>query len=98
MKPFVRLVAAAATAVVLSAPAHAELNNLTIGMNPSGSAVLLLGGTLAKPFQEELGIRATARPQEGTSVFLSMVGTGEMISSDRHRLMLAGNAQGVYLK
>jgi len=78
MKTFTRLVAAAATVAALAAPAHAELKNITIGTNPSGSTFFLLGGGLAKLFQEELGIRSTAQPQGGSSVYLPMVDVGEM--------------------
>lgn len=79
MKRHLALIAAAAAAVSLAvAPAKAELRNITIGTNPSGSVFFLLGGGLAKLFQEELGIRSTAQPQGGSSVYLPMVSAGEM--------------------
>lgn len=79
MKSLSRLITAGVVAAsVLAAPAHAELKSITIGTNPSGSVFFLLGGGFAKLFQEKLGIRSTAQPQGGSSVYLPMVDAGEM--------------------
>jgi TRAP transporter TAXI family solute receptor len=72
------LAAGAVAAACLMAPAQAELRSITIGTNPSGSTFFLLGGGFARLFQEELGIRSTAQPQAGSSLYLPMVASGEM--------------------
>jgi TRAP transporter TAXI family solute receptor len=79
MKALARLMATGVVAAsFLAAPAHAEMKSITIGTNPSGSVFYLLGGGFAKLFQEKLGIRSTAQPQGGSSVYLPMVNSGEM--------------------
>lgn len=79
MHDLLRVAAAAAVATTAFAgSAVAELRSITIGTNPSGSVFYLLGGGFAKLFQEELGIRSTAQPQGGSSVYLPMVAAGDM--------------------
>lgn len=79
MKHSSRLIAAGFLAAAFAAiPARAELDSITIGTNPSGSVFFLIGGGFAKLFQEKLGIRSTAQPQGGSSVYLPMVDSGEM--------------------
>lgn len=65
-------------ASLIAAPAHAELRSITIGTNPAGSTFFLIGGGFAKMFQEVLGIRSTAQPQGGSSVYLPYINNGEM--------------------
>ncbi|MFC6763117.1 TAXI family TRAP transporter solute-binding subunit [Sulfitobacter porphyrae] len=65
-------------ASIAAAPANAELRSITIGTNPAGSTFFLIGGGFAKMFQEELGIRSTAQPQVGSSVYLPYINNGEM--------------------
>ncbi len=82
-KPLHRLralaaVAAAAILVAGAAPAGAQLKRLTIGTNPSGSTYFLLGSGFAKLFQEKLGIRSTAQPHAGSSVYLPLMEAGEI--------------------
>ncbi len=73
---------AAATAAFVMAgasqPALAELKNITIGTNPSGSTFYLIGSGFAKVFQEELGIRSTAQPFAGSSVYLPSISVGDI--------------------
>lgn len=80
IKPIARLgtVAAIAVAVSAAAPAHAELNRITIGTNPSGSVYYLLGSAFAKTFQENLQIRSNAQPYAGSSVYVPLYAKGEM--------------------
>lgn len=59
-------------------PALAELKNITIGTNPSGSTFYLIGSGFAKVFQEELGIRSTAQPFAGSSVYLPSISVGDI--------------------
>lgn len=71
----------AAAAVALCAmqqPAQAEMKNITIGTNPSGSSFFLIGSTFAKLFQEELGVRSNAQPFAGSSVYLPAISVGDM--------------------
>lgn len=73
--------AAAVAALVLIGghkPALAELRNITIGTNPSGSSYYLIGSGFAKAFQEELGIRSTAQPFAGSSVYLPSISIGDI--------------------
>ncbi|MEZ5652846.1 MAG: TAXI family TRAP transporter solute-binding subunit [Burkholderiaceae bacterium] len=73
------LMAAVATAATLAAPsAQAQLRSITIGTNPSGSAFYLIGGGLAKLYQEKLKIRSTAQPYAGSSVYLPLINSGEV--------------------
>ncbi|SEK09059.1 NMT1/THI5 like protein [Marinovum algicola] len=58
--------------------ALAELKNITIGTNPSGSTFYLIGSGFAKVFQEELGIRSTAQPFTGASVYLPSISVGDI--------------------
>ncbi|WBU63560.1 TAXI family TRAP transporter solute-binding subunit [Paracoccus aerodenitrificans] len=72
--------AAASIFAVIGAqqPAQAELNNITIGTNPSGSSFFVIGSGFAKLFQETLGIRSTAQPFAGSSVYLPAIEVGDM--------------------
>lgn len=69
---------AALFAGALSQPAKAELKSITIGSNPAGSAYFLLSSGFAKLFQEKLGIRSTAQPHAGSSVYLPLMEAGEI--------------------
>ena len=71
-------VAAAAGSFLAAAPSQADLKRLTIGTNPSGSTYFLLGSGFAKLFQEKLGIRSTAQPHAGSSVYLPLMNAGEI--------------------
>lgn len=68
----------AATACLLSAPAQADLKEITIGSNPSGSVAYMLSSGFSKLFQEELGIRSNAQPYSGSSVYLPSIAVGEV--------------------
>jgi len=57
---------------------RAELKSITIGSNPAGSAYFLLSSGFAKLFQEKLGIRSTAQPHAGSSVYLPLMEAGEI--------------------
>ena len=73
------VVAAAATAALtVASPAQAQMKSITIGTNPSGTLYNLLGGLMAKTFQSELKIRATAQPYAGSSVYLPLLDKGEI--------------------
>lgn len=69
---------AAVALCTVQTPAHAQLRNITIGTNPSGSAFYLIGSGFAKLFQDELGIRTNAQPFAGSSVYLPAVSVGDM--------------------
>ncbi len=62
----------------LPSPADAQLKRITIGTNPQGSTYFLLGSGFAKLFQEKLGIRSTAQPHAGSSVYLPLQDIGEI--------------------
>lgn len=97
MKALSRLLAAGLVAASLAAtPAKAELGSITIGTNPTGSVYFLLGGGIAKLFQEELGIRSTAQPQGGSSVYLPMINSGEMDLGLASTIDSAMAYQGLY--
>lgn len=79
MNILVKTVAAGILSVAaISSAAHAELKSITIGTNPAGSTFFLIGGGLAKMYQETLGVRSTAQPQGGSSIYLPMINNGEM--------------------
>ena len=69
---------AALLAAGLPSAADAQLKRVTIGTNPQGSTYFLLGSGFAKLFQEKLGIRATAQPHAGSSVYLPLQNAGEI--------------------
>lgn len=73
-----RILAAAIAGSLLADPASAELKTITIGTNPSGSTFFLIGSAMAKMFQEKLGIRSTAQPFAGSSMYVPAIGLGEM--------------------
>ncbi len=97
MKALSRLLAAGFVAASFAAtPANAELESLTIGTNPTGSVYFLLGGGIAKLYQQELGIRSTAQPQGGSSVYLPMINSGEMDLGLASTIDSAMAYQGLY--
>ena len=71
------MAAAAACASVSSA--NAELKRINIGTNPAGSSYFLLASGFAKLFQDKLGIRSTAQPHAGSSVYLPLMEKGEIV-------------------
>lgn len=72
------IIAAAAAVGLFAGAANAEMDSITIGTNPSGSTFFLIGSAMAKMFQEELGIRSTAQPFAGSSMYVPAIGLGEM--------------------
>lgn len=93
MKQFARFAAigAAALALCVSNAADAKLKRVTIGTNPSGTVYFLLGSGFAKTFQENLGIRATAQPHSGSTVYVPLVNKGE-VTLGLNNTMDSGNA------
>ncbi len=61
-----------------TADAQLKLRRLTIGSNPAGSVYFLLAGGFAKMFQKELGVRSTAQPHAGSSVYIPLMDKGEI--------------------
>ncbi len=80
MSKFVRSLAISAIAlsVVVAGPAEAKLKRITIGSNPSGSVYFLLASGFSKLLQEKLGIRSTAQPHSGSSVYVPLMNVGEI--------------------
>lgn len=79
MNSILRSICIGALAVAMTAaPSMAQLRSITIGTNPAGSTFFLLGGGFAKLFQDNLKVRSTAQPQDGSSIYLPMVNNGEM--------------------
>ena len=82
MKRKLIMMAALATAGAMAAgPAIAQklsMKRITIGSNPAGSTYFLLAGGLAKMFQEQLKVRATAQPHAGSSVYIPLMDSGEI--------------------
>lgn len=81
MKTLIRYGTAAAVAVSLigaTGAAQAKLKRITIGTNPSGTVYYLIGSGFAKTFQEKLGIRSTAQPYAGSTVYVPLYAKGEM--------------------
>lgn len=71
------LTSAMAVALLVQ-PAQAEMKEITIGSNPSGSTYYLISSGFAKLFQEELGIRSTAQPFAGSSVYFPSIAVGDL--------------------
>jgi TRAP transporter TAXI family solute receptor len=65
-------------AVTAASVAEADVKRITIGSNRQGSVFFLLASGFAKEFQQQLGIRATAQPHAGSTVYMSVVNKGEM--------------------
>ncbi|MBT3915076.1 MAG: TAXI family TRAP transporter solute-binding subunit [Rhodospirillaceae bacterium] len=61
-----------------SVTAEAKMKRISIGTNPAGTTYFVLGGLFAKIFQEKLGIRSTAQPHAGSSVYLPLLNKGEL--------------------
>ena len=74
-----KLCAVAAAATILAMPVKAELKSITIGTNPSGSTFYLIGSGFAKMLQERTGIRSTAQPFSGSSVYLPSIALGDIV-------------------
>ncbi|MDA0240688.1 MAG: TAXI family TRAP transporter solute-binding subunit [Proteobacteria bacterium] len=75
---FAAVVTAGALLVTVVTPASAQLKRITIGTNPAGTTYFTLGGGFAKLFQEKLGLRSTAQPHAGSSVYLPLMDKGEI--------------------
>lgn len=76
---FTHILAVAALALAAPlAPAQAQLRSITIGTNPSGSTFYSIGSAFARLFQEELGIRSTAQPFAGSSIYLPSIDVGDI--------------------
>jgi len=56
----------------------AGLKRVTIGTNPQGTLYYVVGGGFSKLLYDKLGIRATAQPYSGSSVYLPLIQTGEV--------------------
>lgn len=67
---------AATAAMALPAAAQSPLRQITIGTNPAGTTYFVLGGGFAALFQEKLGIRSSAQPYSGSSVYLPLLNSG----------------------
>tara|TARA_R110002110_G_scaffold275089_4_gene490282 strand:+ start:1294 stop:2286 length:993 start_codon:yes stop_codon:yes gene_type:complete len=78
MKLWQAAAAAAFLCVAAGQQASAELKNITIGTNPSGSTFYLIGSGFAKVFQNSLGARSTAQPFAGSSVYLPSISVGDI--------------------
>ena len=78
-----RVVVASAMASVIGCAiipaANAEMKRINIGTNPAGSSYFLLASGFAKLFQEKLGIKSTAQPHAGSSVYLPLMDQGEIV-------------------
>lgn len=74
----VLLGAAIAFTTIGSVSADAKMKRISIGTNPAGTTYFVLGGLFAKTFQEKLGIRSTAQPHGGSSVYLPLLDKGEL--------------------
>lgn len=79
MKFLKSLCVAALAATVLGTPSSAEMKEITIGTNPSGSTFYLIGSGFAKTLQERTGIRSTAQPFSGSSVYLPSIALGDIV-------------------
>ena len=71
-------VAVVAVSMVTANAAEAQLKRITIGSNPSGSVFFLLATGFSKLLQEKLGIKSTAQPHAGSSVYLPLMDNGEI--------------------
>lgn len=93
MQKFTRYAAVGAliTGLAVSTGAEAKLKHITIGTNPSGTVYFLLGSGFAKTFQEKLGIRSTAQPHSGSTVYVPLVNDGE-ITLGLNNTMDSGNS------
>ncbi len=80
MNKTTRILAVGVTAIAMAATstAQAKLKRVTIGTNPSGSVYFLLGSGFAKTIQEKAGIRSTAQPHSGSTVYMPLVDNGEV--------------------
>ncbi|HED12796.1 MAG TPA: TAXI family TRAP transporter solute-binding subunit [Gammaproteobacteria bacterium] len=58
--------------------ASAGLKRVTIGTNPQGTLYYVVGGGFSKLLYDKLGIRATAQPYSGSSVYLPLIQSGEV--------------------
>ncbi|MGE3248327.1 MAG: TAXI family TRAP transporter solute-binding subunit [Beijerinckiaceae bacterium] len=89
-----------ATLAVALVPAAAQAQNMkmrrmTIGTNPAGSVYYLVGGGLAKLWQEELKVRTTVQPHAGSSVYIPLVNNGEITLGLNSSLDSAMSYQGI---
>jgi uncharacterized protein len=69
---------AVAFTAIGSVSADAKMKRISIGTNPAGTTYFVMGGLFAKTFQDKLGIRSTAQPHAGSSVYLPLLDKGEL--------------------
>ena len=93
MQKFTRYAAVGAlvAGLAVTTAAEAKLKRITIGTNPSGTVYFLLGSGFAKTFQEKLGIRSTAQPHSGSTVYVPLVNKGE-VTLGLNNTMDSGNS------
>lgn len=72
------LIAAIAAAPGIANAQKLSMRSITIGSNPAGSTYFLLAGGIAKAFQKDLKVRATAQPHAGSSVYIPLMDNGEI--------------------
>ena len=67
-------------AVVLGLTANVSLgaNRYTLGTNPQGTIYYTIGGGIAAALQKRLGTPVTVQPFTGSSVYIPLIGAGEV--------------------
>ncbi len=65
-------------ALTMSTAGEAELKRISIGTNPVGTVFFVVGGGMAKLFSLKLRIPSRAVPHAGSSVYLSLLDSGEI--------------------
>lgn len=74
----IRTIALALMCLAAPGAAFAQSNQITIGTQPVGTAFNAVGTAMAQVFVEELGVRATAQPYAGNTVYSPLVNNGEL--------------------
>lgn len=67
--------------IIFAAPIHAvraQLGQVTIGTNPTGTHSYVVAGAVARLLQNETGIRSIIRPFSGSSVYMPLLHRGEI--------------------
>lgn len=98
---FLRAICVAALAAsLMGQPVKADLKEITIGTNPAESTFYLIGSGFAKTLQEKTGIRATAQPFAGSSVYLPSIALGDIAigMSTTVDAGMAYRGEGIYPK
>lgn len=87
---------AVVTAIALSSTTAIAAQRYTLGTNPQGSIYYTIGGGIAAALQKNLNQQVTVQPFTGSSVYIPLIGAGEVTMGLNSSLDLGAWYNGEY--